>query len=666
MTKARDLADFISTGAGTGILADGAISVSEISDLTATAADLNNVAGINTSVQTQLDGKQAVVANVSSTEIGYLDGVTSALQTQLDNISVTSGSLTKSFTSGETASITLAQAISPAPVVSATKEVPQVGIVSKGAWDVNASASNYELHNTAYATTLTPSSTFSIASGAYTSRSLDVPNAATGSDGGFFFKPDGTKLYVLEGTSNGSVREYNLSTAFDITTATHSQVATLSQYTKSLHFSNDGTKVFTQYTYSTTREIRQYALSTAWDISTIGGSAATTLSVTPATSNAPGGFTFNGDGTRIYIIRYDNDTIHQYNLSTAFDLTSATLTSNATLASANNVSDTSPFISSDGTKLLIPDQGAGSILQYNLSTAYDITSISSLVGSFSVQAETTNYVRQIYLIESSNLLLVYRPSTNPFFHEYSVGAASLALGSGSFASTDVGKRIVGNGGDVTLTSTAGAYDTTGGSAFTDTSTIASGSWSMRGLKSAGDADGIGFTGSVQAGTLSTVDVFSDSSAISLHTLDNTLHDAGGSYNASGSSAFSSTVKKYGTHSWTAGSGNDFTIPYNQPNNGTWSVSFWFRLHTTGFLSANNRMVDFKENVSTYGTTISWESDNQFHFILRRDEGGYGSIPLGNVTDGNWHHIVCGSVNGTGQRPFLFVDGAEITARTNRN
>jgi hypothetical protein len=36
-------------------------------------------------VQTQLDGKQAVVANVSSTEIGYLDGVTSALQTQINS-----------------------------------------------------------------------------------------------------------------------------------------------------------------------------------------------------------------------------------------------------------------------------------------------------------------------------------------------------------------------------------------------------------------------------------------------------------------------------------------------------------------------------------------------------------------------------------------------------
>ena len=135
MTKARDLADFISTGAGTGILADGAIDVAEISDLTASAAEinkldgltasttelnkltgltpsttelnkltgltssttelnkltgltsstaeLNNVAGINSSVQTQLDGKQAVVSGVSSTEIGYLNGVTSNLQTQL-------------------------------------------------------------------------------------------------------------------------------------------------------------------------------------------------------------------------------------------------------------------------------------------------------------------------------------------------------------------------------------------------------------------------------------------------------------------------------------------------------------------------------------------------------------------------------------------------------
>ena len=76
MTKARDLADLISAG---NPLADGAISVSEISDLTATAAELNTldgitattselngVAGINTNVQTQLDLK-APLANPTFT-----------------------------------------------------------------------------------------------------------------------------------------------------------------------------------------------------------------------------------------------------------------------------------------------------------------------------------------------------------------------------------------------------------------------------------------------------------------------------------------------------------------------------------------------------------------------------------------------------------------------
>ena len=40
--------------------------------------------GVSSAIQTQLNNKQAVVANVSNTEIGYLDGVTSAIQTQLD------------------------------------------------------------------------------------------------------------------------------------------------------------------------------------------------------------------------------------------------------------------------------------------------------------------------------------------------------------------------------------------------------------------------------------------------------------------------------------------------------------------------------------------------------------------------------------------------------
>ena len=65
MTKARDLANLIAAGSG---LADGTVEVADISDLTATAAELNI-----------LDG-----ATVSTTELNYVSGVTSAVQTQLD------------------------------------------------------------------------------------------------------------------------------------------------------------------------------------------------------------------------------------------------------------------------------------------------------------------------------------------------------------------------------------------------------------------------------------------------------------------------------------------------------------------------------------------------------------------------------------------------------
>lgn len=48
------------------------------------AAALGDDANFATTVTTALSGKQDVVANVSSTEIGYLDGVTSSIQTQLN------------------------------------------------------------------------------------------------------------------------------------------------------------------------------------------------------------------------------------------------------------------------------------------------------------------------------------------------------------------------------------------------------------------------------------------------------------------------------------------------------------------------------------------------------------------------------------------------------
>ena len=75
------------------------IPVSQITDLTATAAELNYTDGVTSNIQTQLNGKQDTVSGVSDTEIGYLDGVTSAIQTQLNGkVDETNGAVTTAAT----------------------------------------------------------------------------------------------------------------------------------------------------------------------------------------------------------------------------------------------------------------------------------------------------------------------------------------------------------------------------------------------------------------------------------------------------------------------------------------------------------------------------------------------------------------------------------------
>ena len=141
------------------------------------------------------------IATVDSTTVSTLN---SAL-----NVDPTKGTLTKTFAQNETADITLSQSItSGCPVVSATKEVPQTGVSTKGNWDVNSTASNYDFHNTAANVTLTPSTV------ANTSISLTQVGSALNisSYGGKpspFFKSDGTKMYICSQT-NAYIYQYSL------------------------------------------------------------------------------------------------------------------------------------------------------------------------------------------------------------------------------------------------------------------------------------------------------------------------------------------------------------------------------------------------------------------------------------------------------------------------
>ena len=187
---------------------------------------------------------------------------------------------------------------------------------------------------------------------------------------GVFFKPDGLKMYIT-GSSGDEINEYNLSTAWDISTASAYQVFSVSSKESNpfgLQFSSDGTKFY--ITGTSSDAIHQYTLTTGWDIST--ASFTHTFSVTPQSEFGPRGLYLKPDGTKIYISG-DSDQVHEYNMTTAYDLSTASF--NQSFDVSSEMDDLKGiFFKDDGTEMYLSnDYPLDEIYQWSLSTAWDIS-----------------------------------------------------------------------------------------------------------------------------------------------------------------------------------------------------------------------------------------------------------------------------------------------------
>ena len=159
---------------------------------------------------------------------------------------------------------------------------------------------------------------YSIDSASYDSKSFSIGSEET-VPYKIRFNNDGTKLFML-GVVSDKVHQYTLSTAFDISTASYDSVnfSVASQETDpyGLAFNNDGTKMY--ITGNTSDSIFQYSLSTGFDLSTASYDSVS-LSVT-SQDTIPTGITFNSTGSKLYMLGQTSDEVHQYSLSTVFDL----------------------------------------------------------------------------------------------------------------------------------------------------------------------------------------------------------------------------------------------------------------------------------------------------------------------------------------------------------
>lgn len=221
-----------------------------------------------------------------------------------------------------------------------------------------------------------------------------------------YFKPDGTTIFMI-GSGSDRVNEYSLSTPWNITTASFVQffsVATQETTPLGLFFKPDGTTMYV--IGSVGDDINEYSLSTPWDISTASYIRVYYIGANEATPNS---LYFSPDGNYFYFIGTTGDDVNQYTMSTPWTLTTATFT-RAFVTSGKEANGTSLYFKPDGTKMYIAGITSDSIHQYDLSTAWDIStavfskSLNILNYEINVNGITFRYDngKSLYLVGSGS------------------------------------------------------------------------------------------------------------------------------------------------------------------------------------------------------------------------------------------------------------------------
>jgi len=196
------------------------------------------------------------------------------------------------------------------------------------------------------------------------------------------FNADGTKMFTIDHV-NQKIHEYSLSTGFDLSSTialeeSYNVGTAVSDTVRgyALAFNSDGTKMFF-IDANGTETIHEFTLSTGFDLSTVSyGSVSLDIS---SKLNVPSGLAFNSDGTKMIIMDYDGQDAHTYTLSTGFDLGSTITHVNETRFYGGITGDTMPMnikFNSDGTKLFILGRASDVVSEYTLSTGFDVSTAS--------------------------------------------------------------------------------------------------------------------------------------------------------------------------------------------------------------------------------------------------------------------------------------------------
>ena len=202
---------------------------------------------------------------------------------------------------------------------------------------------------------------------------------------GIAFSSDGARMFVI-GITGDAVYEYALSTPFDASTRTwvdDTSISSQESNPQGIAFSSDGTRMFV-IGYAGD-DVNEYALSTPFDASTRTFVDATSISLQ---ENKPTGIAFSSDGAKMFVVGDAGDDVNEYELSTPFDASTRTWV-DATSISSQESTPTGIAFSSDGTRMFVIDDAGDDVNEYELSTPFD-ASTRTFVDATSISEQEDN------------------------------------------------------------------------------------------------------------------------------------------------------------------------------------------------------------------------------------------------------------------------------------
>ena len=248
-------------------------------------------------------------------------------------------------------------------------------------------------------------------------QTVDVETPAATPEG-LIFNDDGTRMYITDNGSGDRIEQFALSTAWDISSASASGSFDItdggSNDIEDIAFNADGSRMFV--VERADDKILAYELSTSYDVSTASHITSNgDLAIADAVTNNPEDLAFSSNGLKLFILDNDDqvsgEQIFEYNLSSAYDVSTATLQTGGhlTLSDANGNPDAFEF-SVNGKRLFVADPTGGSnpddtILQYELSTAWDVSS-ATLSKTLDISTNVGGDVKGLAFGDDGNKLYV--------------------------------------------------------------------------------------------------------------------------------------------------------------------------------------------------------------------------------------------------------------------